>query len=352
MGKTEKGSKSTGGQESSAQPGVDLKEEPSKRKSNRGCWILAGIGCVVALVITVGIAAALVSAIVYTSSGLSIGETVLSEGSGGTLVVIPVEGVITESSSDASFLSTGGAVSGRLINLINKAQDDPTVSAVLLRMNTPGGEVVASDLVYRKLMELRERKPVVTWMSGMGASGGYYIASASDHIVVHPDTITGSIGVILEVTNLEGLYEKLGIESRIFKSDELKDAELLFDGDPDGEADTVYQSLVDEAYEAFISAVSEGRGMDIAEVRRLGDGRVYTGRQVVANGLADSSGDFEDAVDIAGEITGLEDLRVIEYTTGGFWESLYGYEQAILEKIGLSVPVRPVGVHLYYLLSL
>ena len=212
--------------------------------------------------------------------------------------------------------------------------------------------MVASDLIYQEVLEVRDVKPVVTWMSGMGASGGYLVASASDQILAHPATITGSIGVVLELTDLEGLYNKLGIESRIFKSGEFKDMSGVFDEDPNGEADAIMQGLVDESYEDFVLAIVSSRGMEESLVRELADGRVYSGAQAVENGLVDGVGDMDDAVAVAEELVGRGDLSIVEYSTGGFWDSFYEYERVLINKLGLFPTQETVGVTQYYLLDI
>ena len=177
------------------------------------------------------------------------------------------------------------------------------------------------------------------------------IAVGSDKIVAHPGAITGSIGVILEVTNLDGLYEKLGIESRIFKSGEFKDQSGVFDSDPDGEADRIMQGIVDEAYEDFVSVIVEQREMDETTVRELSDGRVYTGLQAEENGLIDSTGDMDDAVDVLEVLIGDTGLSIVEYTEGGFWSSFYEYQQVFLDKFGLLPIDDSIGLRSYYLLD-
>ncbi len=328
------------------------KKVPGHKKHN-GCWLAAGIGCIVVAVFTVLFMALFIALLAFaaTETG-SVSEEVLYEGDGGKIAVVRIEGVIAEGSSESDLLSVGGATADVIISELATALEDDSVDGVLLRMNTPGGEVVASDLIYRKVKEVSEEKPVVTWMSGTGASGGYMIAVGSDKIVAHPNTITGSIGVILQITNLEGLYEKLGIDSRVFKSGEFKDDEGVFDENPDGEADAIMQGLVDESYEDFIAVIAEGREMEVAEVRTLADGRVYTGTQAKKNGLADELGTMEDAIDTLETLIGKTGLSVVEYSTGGVWEGFYEYQRMLLNKVGF-LPVNDgIGVYQYYLLDI
>ncbi|MBN2100798.1 signal peptide peptidase SppA [Candidatus Dojkabacteria bacterium] len=321
-------------------------------KSNRGCWILAGIGCAV-FVLVVGGIVGLIAVVAALGSDLetSVDEKVIEEGSGGKIVVIDVQGVIVEESSGDIF-SAGGASSAEIIDQIDRAESDSQVKGIIIKMNTPGGEVVASDLIYRELLDFRKKKKVVTWMSGMGASGGYLIAAGSDKIVAHPSTITGSIGTVLQVSNLDELYEKIGIEYRTFKSGEFKDDSGIFDEDPNGEADVIYQDIVDEAYNSFVDSIVEGRGMDRSQVETLADGRVYTGQQAKENGLVDDVGDFTDSVEVMEELVGKKNLTIVEYTSGGFWASLYDYQSSVLDRLNVLPEQNSYGLGIYYLLDM
>lgn len=314
--------------------------------------MLASIGCVLGIVF-LGIFIAFFMWVFGAGSnvGGSISEEVLFEGTDGKIAVIAIDGVITGGSSDSGVLTAAGTTSDRVNKELSKAVNDPSVDGILLKMNTPGGEVVASDLILDKVLEAKEEKPVVTWMSGMGASGGYLIAAGTDHIAAHPGAMTGSIGVILEVTNLEGLYEKLGIDSRIFKSGEFKDQSGVFDDDPDGEADQIIQGIVDEAYEDFLQVIVENREMDEGTIRKLADGRIYTGLQAEENGLIDSTGNMDDAIDELETLIGKTGLSVVEYSEGGFWSSFYEYEQIFLDRLGLLQINDGVGMNVYYLLD-
>ncbi len=327
--------------------------ENAKKKTNRGCWIVSGVGCGLMIIV----AGVVVAVFVALLAGLStydtqVKEHTLYEGSEGKIAVVRIEGIIMENGTDGSLLGSYGSDPASFESEIDLAISDDSVKGILLRVNSPGGEVVASDMMYQTVLNAKEEKPIVTWMSSSGASGAYMIAAASDLIVAHPETITGSIGTILEVSSLEGLYEKLGIENRVFKSGEFKDESGVFDTDPNGEADQILQGLVDESYEAFVQKVADSRDMDMDSVRALADGRVYTGAQARENGLVDETGDMDDAIAFLEGLIGDTDLSVIEYNTGGFWDSLSSYERALVDRLELVAPDTHVGINMYYLLDL
>jgi protease-4 len=231
--------------------------------------------------------------------------------SGPAVAVIDINGTIVSGSSGSLGVSAY-ASSDDVIPLIRSAASNSDVKALLLRIDSPGGSVVASDLIYHALTGCD--KPIVVLMGEMAASGGYYISMAADHIVANPNTLTGSIGVISEFPEASELMEKLGIAVSVIKSGEVKDMGSLYR--PMTEAEQrAWQRKIDEIYESFVQIVADGRGMSAGAVRELADGSVYTGREALALGLIDSLGYEEDAVAEAadlGRITGKP--RVILYT--------------------------------------
>lgn len=267
------------------------------------------------------------------------------------IAIIHVQGVITDSSQSASTFD-GIVTSDEVIADLNAALEDDNVKAIILEIESPGGEVVASDKIYRSVLEARDEKPIVAYSSNIAASGGYYIAAGADEFVTHPGAITGSIGVILQTQSLDGLYEKLGIETVTFKSGDLKDDAELYDDDPNGELENVYQALVDEYYEDFLSAILEGReDMDEAELRQLADGRVYSGQQALDRGLVDSNGYRTAAIARAEELAGISDSDVVEYQRFDFFGSLFSFGM-IAEKAGIVATPQNLGVKAYYLVEL
>lgn len=227
----------------------------------------------------------------------------LSRG-GGSVGVIRVEGVIMAGRSGSSlFGATAG--SDDIMALIDQAVSDPQVRAVVLRVNSPGGSAAASQEIAEALAMLREAgKPLVVSMGDVAASGGYWIAAGADRIVANAATFTGSIGVIMELQNLEELYRKLGIDFEVIKSGPLKD--MGSDARPLTDQERVLlQAMVDDVFDQFVEVVATGRNLDRATVLELADGRVFTGRQAKAVGLVDDLGSFNLALDTAAELAGL-----------------------------------------------
>jgi protease-4 len=179
------------------------------------------------------------------------------------------------------------------------------VKAVVVRIESPGGAVAASQEIYTTIKKAREKLPIVVSMGNLAASGGYYAAIAADSIVANPGTTTGSIGVLSGITMFYRLTDKIGLDFETIKSGKYKDT-----GNPFRQLtpeDRKYlQGLVDDTYEQFIQAISEERHIPLAEVRKIADGRVFTGKQALALGLVDKIGDFQDAVNIAGKMGGIK----------------------------------------------
>ena len=180
-----------------------------------------------------------------------------------------------------------------------------SIKALVIRINSPGGGVAASQEMYFALKRAAKELPVVVSMGGVAASGGYYAAIAADTIIANPGTTTGSIGVIAQIGQWYKLMEKIGLDNVVIKSGRFKDT-----GNPWREmnrAERDYlQGWIDDTYEQFIEAVSEERNMSLKEVKKVADGRVFTGRQALELGLVDRLGDFQDAIDLAGEMAGIK----------------------------------------------
>ncbi|HEX2183921.1 MAG TPA: signal peptide peptidase SppA, partial [Chloroflexota bacterium] len=226
------------------------------------------------------------------------------------IALIEVEGEIVSTEEEA--LGEGASAEELRAQLRQAARDD-AVKAVILRVNSPGGSVVASDEIYRQVVELRRAgKTVVASMGEVAASGGYFISAGADSIVANPSTITGSIGVILVLLNLEGATGKLGVEPVVFISGRLKDIGSPF-RDMTEEERQILQRLLDESYERFVEVVAEGRHMDELEVREIADGRPLSGFQAQRSGLVDTLGDLDTAIEEARRLAGLEEATVVEY---------------------------------------
>jgi protease-4 len=212
-----------------------------------------------------------------------------------------------------------------IIRQIQAARDDAEVKAVVIRINSPGGSAPASQEVGEELKKLRAAgKVVVASMGDIAASGGYWIAALCDKIYANPATITGSIGIYIPYTNLEELFNKIGMHGEKIKSGPHKDM-LSPERPMTKEERAIVQEMVDDLYEQFVAVVSEGRKLDPAKVRQLADGRIYTGRQAKTLGLVDEMGAMEDAVNAAAKMAGIKGKPVLrEYGRDGWWETIFG----------------------------
>jgi protease-4 len=197
---------------------------------------------------------------------------------------------------------------------LEKAEQDERVRALVLRINSPGGTVTASDILYHEIRRFKTRRqvPVVASILDVGASGGYYVALAADRIIAHPTTVTGSIGVLMLTVNASGLLEKIGVSASYVKSGQYKDMGSPFRG-PSPEERALFQELIDRLHGRFVSIVARERRIDEARVRAFADGRVYTAAEALSLGLLDRIGYLEDAVTLAKEAAGLAEARVVAY---------------------------------------
>jgi len=250
-------------------------------------------------------------------------------GVGDAVAVVRVEGVISSGESPAGYAA--GAFSERVIKHLKWAEADSSVKAVVLRINSPGGGVVASNEIYEKLLKID--KPIVASMGETAASGGYYIACAADKIVANPATMTGSIGVISQILELDELLEKVGVEVIVIKSGALKDVGS-FHRDMTDEEQALFQAMIDEVYQDFVHIVAQGRGLPEEEVQELADGRIYTGAQAEALGLVDELGNLPRAIELAASMGGIEgEPRLIEYERR---------ERSLFELLfGIASPAQP-----------
>jgi len=227
----------------------------------------------------------------------------------GKIVVIPLSGTIT--SADSSLLSGSSITPGLVSDYLTKAEKDTAVKAIVFRIESPGGEIAPCQEILWEIERVKETKPIVVSMGGTAASGGYYISTQADKIVALPTTMTGSIGVIYQVTNIEGLLEKLGIQIEIFKGGKYKDMYWGF-RELTPEEEEIMQGMVDEYYEQFIDVVAEGRELSREEVRNLATGQIYTGTKAKELGLVDELGDLDTAINLALGLAGIE-TAIVEY---------------------------------------
>lgn len=261
--------------------------------------------------------AILIVAVISLAVLLTGPDRVTGDLSGDRVLVLRLYGAIEETGSG---LLAGGSITPELVaRQLAQAEADPRIQAVVLRISSPGGSIAASQEIYNMIE--RFPKPIVVSMGDQVASGGYYISAAADAIVANPGTITGSIGVISALMNLEGLYEKLGIEVEIIKSGEHKD---MFQRALTDEERQLLQELNDEAWRQFVEAVAKGRELDVAHVEQLATGEIFTGSQALELGLVDRLGDLNDAVQLAGELAGIENPVAVELRSPSLWQQLMG----------------------------
>jgi len=202
----------------------------------------------------------------------------------------------------------------RLREELKKAAGDPKVRAVVVRINSPGGTVTASDVIFRELDSFKRTSgvPIVASMMDVAASGGYYVALAADTIVAHPTTVTGSIGVVMITLNAEGLMHKLGLAAAAVKSGERKDMGSPF-RQLTAEERAIFQSVIDELHRQFVSKLVERRKIAPATASMLADGRIYTAEQALGHRLIDRIGYMPDALEAARRAAGLDEARVVVY---------------------------------------
>jgi protease-4 len=191
------------------------------------------------------------------------------------------------------------------IDSIKDYVKDPSIKAIVLRIDSPGGAVAPSQEIYEEVRKAVAKKKIVVSMGSVAASGGYYIASPATRILANPGTLTGSIGVIMEIPNLEGLMNKIGIKTEVVKSGRHKDLASMFRGLKKEDRE-ILQGVLDNVHEQFIIAVSDGRKMLREDVKRIADGRIFTGEQALKIGLIDELGNLEDAVKSAAKLSGIK----------------------------------------------
>ncbi|MGB0910410.1 MAG: signal peptide peptidase SppA [Nitrospirales bacterium] len=249
------------------------------------------------------------------------------------ILMIDISGMLTSAkpSGFVEQLLDRPSLPARLQEELTKAGDDTQVKAIVLRINSPGGTVTASDILYHEIRQFKEKHqiPVIASIVDLGTSGGYYLAAAADEILVHPSTITGSIGVIMVTLNAQGLLEKIGVEPRAITSGPNKSMGAPYRAMTEEEL-AIFQGVIDSMYEQFVEVVKTGRpSLSEDQIRRLADGRIYTAKQAKDAGLVDNIGYLEDAIDLAKMKVGLKDASVVTYhRAGGYKNNIYSRAMA------------------------
>lgn len=222
---------------------------------------------------------------------------------GEKIAIVRIEGMIMDSKDT--------------IDELKEYVKDPSIKALILRIDSPGGAVAPAQEIYEEVKKAVSKKKVVVSMGTVAASGGYYIASSATKIIANPGTLTGSIGVIMEIPNIEGLMNKLGIKTEVVKSGRHKDIASVF-REMKKEEREILQGVLDNVHEQFIKAVAEGRRMHVDDVRKIADGRIFTGEQALKKGLIDELGNLEDAINIAAKLAGIKGEPAIVSKKGRF----------------------------------
>ena len=249
----------------------------------------------------------------------------LSMFAGDGVAVLQIEGVIDDSQT--------------VLAELTRFKEMPWVKAIVVRIDSPGGAVAPTQEIYEEILRFKKEKPFIASMGAMATSGGYYIAAACDQIIANPGSLTGSIGVIMQLTNVEELMKKIGIKGINVKSAPNKDIGSPFQAvSPEGLK--ILQSLVDNVHNQFVAAVAKGRGMDEAQVRKLADGRIYSGAQAQELGLVDQFGTLRDAIETAAKRAGLDAEPAVYYSRP---EQERWWERMFMGIFGRRLPGRDRG---------
>ncbi len=238
------------------------------------------------------------------------------------------------------------------VKQIKEYANDKSIKAIIIRIDSPGGAVAPSQEIHDAILAARQKKKVVASMATLGASGGYYIAVAADKIICNPGTLTGSIGVIMNLMNVQELMGKIGVQPMVVKSGEFKDTGSAFRPMTEREKKVV-QDMIDDVYGQFVTAVAKGRNMTEEKVRVLADGRVYTGNQAKNNGMVDALGGMEEAVKLTAQLAGISgEPALVRHVEKMLWlkeimsEKMTGKFDWLLNEVAVHKP----GV--YYLWSM
>jgi len=321
-------------------------------------WIFGllffGTGALVLLFVVfifTSVAAAMKEAGGVASKARNVTEQIVREGGGDKIAHIDLEGIITSSGN-----RSGHSMVDNFAAHLEAAIADDMVKAIVIRINSPGGEVTASDRLHQMIQRADDKKPVIAYMDTIAASGGYYAACGTRHLMAHPTTFTGSIGVIMQSVKYAEMLDKVGLSMEIYKSGEMKD---LLSGTRETRPDEIalVNELIGETYDRFLEVVAENRDLPASDLRDspFTDGRIFSGRQGLAGGFIDSNGFIDDAYDKAAELAGISNPSIIRYQTSlGFFD-IFGSFASVREapaKVEIDVSDRLLpniqsGVPLY-----
>jgi protease IV len=269
-------------------------------------------------------------------------EAVISGSGDDKIAVISIDGVIVENDPPYSFVPDSFTSARKIKKTLGEIKKDSSVKGVILRVNSPGGSAAASEEIYQEINAFKRetQMPIYSYFSDIAASGGLYVAMASDNITANPATITGSIGVIISYLNFQGLAEQYGVRNIVYKSGEFKDILNEFRNPTESEKQ-IMQSLVSDTYESFVNAIKDGRKLPDEKVRIIADGRVFSAKGAQGVNLVDQIGTFENSVTSIKNKLKLEKATVVEYGRPDFFETLFG---AVSHKFNLSLFPMPASL--------
>lgn len=285
-------------------------------------------------------------------------EEVIEEGNAEKkIAVLDVNGVIQDTGDAASLFASPGYNHKGFMDNLDYVKEDSTVKAIVIKVNSPGGGVVESAEIHDKIIEIQKetKKPVYISMGSMAASGGYYISAPADKIFASPETLTGSLGVILQGYNYAGLAEKYGVEFVTIKSGPYKDI-MSPTREMTDEERKILQSMINNSYDGFVKVIAEGRGLTEEQVKEIADGRIYDGRQAKELNLIDGFGYDDDVIEQLKKNHKLKGAQVVKYTENFGFGSMFSMgarkimgddlEMAGVMKL-LSQPNSPRLMYLY-----
>lgn len=293
----------------------------------------------------------------FTDATDPLKEYVLEGEGQGKVLLIPVTGIITDVTKE-HFLKVEPSMVQDIVSQLRLARKDSEVKAVVLEIDSPGGSVTASDVLYHELMRFKKETgiKIVAVMMNVAASGGYYVALSSDYIIAHPTSVTGSVGVIFLRPKVYGLLDKIGVGVVVNTSGDKKDMGSPFRKET-GEEDRIFQNLTADLGKRFLNLVLKNRSIPQAEVDDISSARIYLAREALAAGLVDEIGYVDDAIDHARKIAGLgKDSKVVvyrrtEYPDDNIYntQTRYGAESYSLIDIGLPASALLKQAGFYYL---
>ncbi|MCF6157536.1 MAG: signal peptide peptidase SppA [wastewater metagenome] len=294
------------------------------KKKKRTFWYTIPVYSILCISLLSSFGCTLISVSLFPPIG-PLTETTVAGSGKNKVLLMDISGIITYNEEENGLLSLSGGqgMVSRVREELRKAAKDEYMKAVVLRINSPGGEVTASDAIYHEIEQFKKNTGigVIACITDLGASGGYYVAVSADKIVAHPTAVTGSIGVIMLNVSVEGLLQKIGIKDTTITTAEHKDM-----GSPlktiSEEEREIFLSVLNAMHERFVTIISNNRrGLEREKIVSLADGRIYIAEQALENGLVDMIGYLDDAIILAKKEAGIKEARVVIYHRPGVYKS-------------------------------